>query len=418
MRNDRAEPESSVEVRLGLQSREPELAVVSDEFACTIAQTLRILDRYIFGQVFVACLGAIGFFTFILLTGNVLRELLGFILSGQLTWWTALPLIGLLIPFVIVYTLPMGMLCGILLVLGRLSAESETIAMRAAGQSLARISAPIYVLAAMAVAAALAINLYYMPLARTRQKQELQRLVRGDPLKIIVPKTFVREFRGCVIYVYEKKGDGVRDVWFWQLDREQRVIRFLRAESGRLELDEANNQILVTLHHAWQEEREKNPEDYQKPPINAFFQTWTASVSLDRLFGGQQTFRRKVDWFTLPELLAEDARLSNPDPKVSDGDRERLRMKVKFSLQERLSTAFTVLSFALIAVPLGIKVSRRETSANLGVALLLALAYYFLTAIVQWLDGHPEIRPDLLLWGPNIIFAVVAIWLHRRAERA
>jgi len=394
-----------------------ELAVVRGENACTIRPTLRLLDRYIFGQVLLACLGAIGFFTFILLTGNVLRELLGFILSGQLTWWTALPLIGMLIPFVVVYTLPMGMLCGILLVLGRMSAESETVAMRAAGQSLARIAAPIYFLAGLTVAVALAINLYYMPVARTRQKQELSRLVRADPLKIIVPKTFVRDFRNCVIYVYEKKGDELRDVWLWQLDREQRVIRFLRAESGHIELDEANNQLLVTLHRAWEENREKTPEDYRKNPQNIFFETWPATISLNRLFG-EQSFRRKIDWYTLPELLAEDARLSKPDPTVSDLERAKLRMKVKFSLQDRLSTAFTVLSFALIAVPLGIKVSRRETSANLGVALLLALAYYFLTVMVEWLNGHPELRPDLLLWTPNLIFVVVAVWLHRRAERA
>jgi lipopolysaccharide export system permease protein len=69
-------------------------------------------------------------------------------------------------------------------------------------------------------------------------------------------------------------------------------------------------------------------------------------------------------------------------------------------------------------VPLGIKVSRRETSANLGVALILALSYYFLTVMTQWLDNYPNLRPDLLLWVPNIIFIVVAFLLHRRAERA
>lgn len=378
---------------------------------------MRILDRYIFGQVLLACLGAIGFFTFILLTGVVLKELLGYILSDQLTWWTALPLIGMLLPFALVYTLPTGILCGTLLVLGRLSAENETVAMRAAGQSLARIAAPVYLLATVSVGLMLAINLYYMPVTYTRQKQELAHLVRSDPLKAVVPKTFVRDFRSCVIYVYEKKGDELRDIWFWQLDRELRVTRFLRAESGHLELDEANNQILVTLHHAWEEDREKTQEDYQKPPINLFFDTWTAKISLDRLFG-EQGFRRKVDWYTLSELQAENARLSKPDPHVTDDERAKLRMKVQFSLQDRLSSAFSVLAFALIAVPLGIKVSRRETSANLGVALLLALAYYFLALMIERLVGHPEFRPDLLRWTPNLIFLVTGIWLHRRAERA
>ena len=69
-------------------------------------------------------------------------------------------------------------------------------------------------------------------------------------------------------------------------------------------------------------------------------------------------------------------------------------------------------------VPLGIKVSRRETSANLGVAVLFALGHYFLTKMIGWLDHYPAYRPDLLLWLPNLIFIGVGIWLFRRIDRS
>jgi len=65
-------------------------------------------------------------------------------------------------------------------------------------------------------------------------------------------------------------------------------------------------------------------------------------------------------------------------------------------------------------LPLGIAVSRRETSANLGLAVLLALGYYFLTIMIGWLDQHPEYRPDILLWLPNAIFIGLGYWLFRR----
>jgi lipopolysaccharide export system permease protein len=80
--------------------------------------------------------------------------------------------------------------------------------------------------------------------------------------------------------------------------------------------------------------------------------------------------------------------------------------------------ALAVFSFALVGVPLGIKVSRRETSANLGIAVVLALAYYFLIVVVGWLDQHPEYRPDLLLWVPNAIFLATGVWLLGRLDRA
>jgi lipopolysaccharide export system permease protein len=69
-------------------------------------------------------------------------------------------------------------------------------------------------------------------------------------------------------------------------------------------------------------------------------------------------------------------------------------------------------------MPFGIKVSRRETSANFGVVLLLALAYYFLTTVVVgWFDKSPELRPDLLVWVPNIFFIGVGLWLNLHVER-
>ena len=67
------------------------------------------------------------------------------------------------------------------------------------------------------------------------------------------------------------------------------------------------------------------------------------------------------------------------------------------TIQNKLNTALAALSFVFVGIPLGIKVSRRETSANLGVAVAIALGYYFLTVMAGWLDNRPELRPDLLL---------------------
>ncbi|MCX6945574.1 MAG: LptF/LptG family permease [Opitutales bacterium] len=92
-------------------------------------------------------------------------------------------------------------------------------------------------------------------------------------------------------------------------------------------------------------------------------------------------------------------------------------MKLELIFHDKLNTALAVFSLALLGVPLGIKVSRRETSANFGVALLLTLGYYLLTVAVKALDRHPEYRPDLLLWAPNLVILVLGIWLFTRIDR-
>ena len=93
-------------------------------------------------------------------------------------------------------------------------------------------------------------------------------------------------------------------------------------------------------------------------------------------------------------------------------------MKLELVFQDKLNLSLSVLSFALIGVPLGIRVSRRETSANLGLALGLVLIYYVLTVMVKWLDRHPEYHPDLLLWLPNLFFLGLGVWMFTRLERA
>ena len=99
-------------------------------------------------------------------------------------------------------------------------------------------------------------------------------------------------------------------------------------------------------------------------------------------------------------------------------DREQKLMRIDMILQNKGSMALAVFILVFIAVPLGIKVSRRETSANLGVALLMALCYYFLsTVVVGWFEKYPEYRPDLLVWVPNVFFVSIGLWLNLRVER-
>jgi lipopolysaccharide export system permease protein len=142
----------------------------------------------------------------------------------------------------------------------------------------------------------------------------------------------------------------------------------------------------------------------------------TFNLSLEKITGNQ-TVRVKSKWKTFDELMAEWHHLGQPDPLVPAAERYKLRIKVQTVIQEKFATAFSVLSFALIAIPLGIKVSRKETSANLGIALVLAMGYYLATVMVGWCDNQPALRPDLLMWLPNIGFQSLGAWMFYKIDR-
>src|SRR3954465_3904350 len=94
---------------------------------------MNLIHRHIFANVVLTCGGAVGLFAFVLMLANALKDLLPYVVSGQLELDMMARLIWLMVPFVAMYALPMGMLTGILLVLGRMSSDREITALRSSG---------------------------------------------------------------------------------------------------------------------------------------------------------------------------------------------------------------------------------------------------------------------------------------------
>ena len=380
---------------------------------------MTLLDRYIFRSVLYTCAAAVGLFAFIVLVPNIARDLLAYVLAGQLSTAAFGRLMLLLVPLAITYELPMGLLTGVLLTLGRLSADHEITAMRAAGLSLPRLTVPVLFLAVIGSGVGLYFNFDSMPRARVEYHRELADAVRANSLSFIEEKTFIRTFPGYVVYVNEKAGAELKDFWLWELDDQKRVTRLVRAASGHLEYDDAENTLILTLTHAQVETRnDKNPESFaDTSPIVSFEKSEPVRLSLNRFFK-PGSVRVKPDWMTFSQLRTERVRLAaRVAPPGQAKDYAREAMKLELVYQDKFNTALAVFSLALIGVPLGIKVSRRETSANFGVALLLTLGYYLLTVAVKALDRHPEYRPDLLIWVPNLLIIGIGVWLFTRIEK-
>lgn len=372
---------------------------------------MNLLQRHIFASVFFSCAMAAGIFTFVLILGSAFRDLLGYVLAGQLTPEVFAKLILLLVPSVAIHALPIGMLTGVLLVLGRMSAQQEITAMRAAGLGLGYIARPILLIAAAGVVISLALNFYYMPRARTLYRATINDAVRKNPLSMIVEKTFIRDFPGIVVYAGRKTGGDLGDVWLWRLDRQNRVTEFLRAKTGRIDYDGDANVLKVVLFDTFSDRRNpKDPEKFANTDSQVSMGEVTLDVSLDNIFG-RRTVSRKMGLLTFDELVALRGKLDRDNAPPAE------RMKVSVALHEKTSDSFAILAFTLLAIPLGIKISRKETSANLGIALMMTLSYYFLNVVASWVDRTPSLRPDLWVWLSPVLFIGVGVWLYRRVER-
>ena len=375
---------------------------------------MNIIYRYIFRSVLGSALLAVGLFVFVLVMGNVIRQVIDQLGSGRIDLGTFIYLIVLLIPGVVPYALPLGLLAAILLVLGRLSAQTEITAMKACGFSIFHIAAPIFMIAFLGSLFSVFINFYYAPAADTLYRTTLQNLVRNNPIQFLQPNVFIRDFPGYVIYVGGREGDQLKDFWVWEIGKDDRTSLFLKAGSGTFAYDEAADAIRLTLRDGVAEKYPEPGKEEILPTLS--FKETTISLSLERILG-ESKGPKKWSIMTVGELL--DIR-EDPTKGGFTGTPEQLK-KISFlaqmRIQQNLAFAFSILSMAALAVPLGIKASRSETFANFGIALFLAMSYYLMTVIIGWLEKYPACRPDLLIWLPNILFQVLGGWLLIRSNR-
>ncbi|MCB1121165.1 MAG: LptF/LptG family permease, partial [Verrucomicrobiae bacterium] len=193
------------------------------------------------------------------------------------------------------------------------------------------------------------------------------------------------------------------------------VHQLVRAKRGEFSFDEEQDALMLTLYDGYAENRDRDdPDGLDKPLMAGSFKKAGVRLPLER-FLGRETLTRKLAALNFNDLLDERQRVKS-DPELDETERKYQMMRIQTQVQENFAMAYSVLAFAFLAIPLGIKVGRGEGYANFLVAIGLAFVWYFATVIVGWLEKNPDLRPDLLIWLPNIGFQVLGIILFRRVS--
>ena len=290
--------------------------------------------------------------------------------------------------------------------------------MKAAGISLWQIAAPVFLISFIGMVLGVLVNLHYAPQSRVAYKQLMAEAITQNPIGFIEEKRFIHEFPGYVIYMGGRDEQIMKDFWIWELDENKNVSRFVRAEEGVLRYDKEANELALVLTNSVAEVRSTtNQEVFNEIPELPSMGELSLALPLDQLFGEKGTKRRvRTKEMTFSQLMDRRAETLEAEQAAGEGMSEE-RLKVQVHLQKNFAMAFSVFSLAIFGVPLAIQVGRKETYANLAIALVIAMTYYFLMIIVSWMENNPALRADLLIWVPNIIFQAVGFWLMRRASR-
>src|SRR5436305_11205685 len=126
---------------------------------------MRILDRYIFKEIlfpFLIALVALTFVAFLAFSREI-GWLLELIVRQSATVRDIWAITVAYVPNVLTFTIPMAVLVGILTGFGRMSSDSEPIALRANGVSMVRLLAPVLAVGILAFALNLAMTVWIAP---------------------------------------------------------------------------------------------------------------------------------------------------------------------------------------------------------------------------------------------------------------
>jgi lipopolysaccharide export system permease protein len=380
---------------------------------------VRLLDRHVLTETAVAGGAATGAFVFVMVAGNVLNQVSSAIASGRVSGWEGLELIALLIPGVLPYALPLGLLTGVLLAFGRMGSQQELTAMKAGGLSLGRIARPALLLAAALALLSAWLNLEVAPDANTEYRRLLVGSAKDNPASVIVPGQLNRQFPGMVIRASARDGEVLRDFWLWRVDDRGRLVQTVHAREARLAraVSKAGEGVLrITLTDARLDTRPAGDQTFLQPSSFATADTSTLEFPASGIFKDGENFQRKLRWLTTQELLVAIERGWDVPAGADAATLERGRMVARTQLMAHLAGAFSVFSLAFLAVPLAVRVGRAETFVNAAVALAIALTYYLLTSMAGYVKD-PAYRPDLLVWMPNLVVVTLGWFLLRRASR-
>ena len=390
---------------------------------------MKTLHKYLTGQVLASLLLGMAVFTFVLLIGDGLKEILPLLIGGLVRFGTVLKAIGLLIPFFWVYALPMGLLTATLLVFGRFSADQELTAARASGISLLSLITPVLLLSLFCCVLSAWINMDLGPRSRVAFKDLLFR-AQADLMRVQLPeRQFIRDIPDYIIYVDKNHNGDLEDVMVFVLQNETNVTTTIRAPQGRLKTDPKNKQLTLDLLNAqmvkinptgsvtissskgWSSYTYQLPATESHPyrPALSDMTFWQLGDELDDL-------NRKLSLPPdLDETTASDTRLGQLDEVQKQ--REDVMEPIRVEMNRQVAFSFACFSFTLIGIPLGIRVHRRETNVGVAIALMLVLIYYAFIMLGEALSSRPEFAPHLIFWLPNFIFQAVGAVLLWRANR-
>ena len=368
---------------------------------------MRLLSRAVIREIGPPFLLGFAAYTFILLVRTIFMMTEFFVRRsaslGEVAW-----LVLLSIPWIVVLTLPMAFLLGVLIGVGRLSADSELVALRACGVGPRAIYRPA--LGAAAVLS-IAVFLFYnlvLPRANEALTRSMARLAATSVVNLVAPRTF-REPRPGVTLFFDRVGQDGRSfegVFLKLGEDDERTDRVIVARRGALSLE--GGKLWLDLHSSVVHEVDlTNPSRYRTNRNE--FQRILFSEDIEMTVQERITYAKGLRAQSLPELVATARQMKGVSP-----ERRRLAL---VEIHKKFSIPFACFAFAVVGIPLAETSRRGGKGSGFALSLAILVLYYVLISNGETWAQEGRMPAAIAMWLPNVVLVAIGALAARRTGR-
>ncbi|MBI5706168.1 MAG: LptF/LptG family permease [Armatimonadetes bacterium] len=360
---------------------------------------MKRLDRLIISELVGPWAFGVAIFSALIFASVLLVRVTEWVVRG-INPNTVMEVAFLLMPGIVVKTFAMAMLLATLLAFGRLSNDSEVVALKAAGTSLFRIMRPVLAFGLAVAFLSFALNEAIVPGAAARATAlttEIKKQIdKGKGAKPVFYT--IQGKNGAVAQLmaldFSLVDQTLRHVTLSTFDSEKRHSTILLADElryfgprdwriiGDARLLKADGKWVLGLKDAW-------PREVAQPDITP-----------QNLLAG---FADDLDVFSIGQMVEQIRKLkSDPNP-----DNKQIA-NLQFGLYNKVALPLGVVVFALLGAPLGIRNARAGMAVGFALSVALSFLYLMLANFMAVYAKGGAIPPWLASFLPILIGAAAA----------
>ena len=373
-----------------------------------------LLFRAIFREVAKSAIFGAALFTFVLFLQRV-GKLFEILVRSSAPPATVAHLFILAIPFTLSFTMPLGVLVGVLIALSRMSSDGEIIALRAAGVPSRKVIPPVLVFATLAMLVTATASLWLTPYSTWKTYKVLNQLVAAELTSEVQPQVFDEGFPNRILYISDVTPGAMnqwRNVFIADTTpvEEQKKTDHDQGDGPTVTVaphaiavpDVPHNQIQLFLQDGVVYDVGKDPKEYYRKSVSSGAQVLEATKPNEVHAKGYT----EIDTIPLYRLAYHD--------KTLDHDNV---IQARIELHQRLALPPACFLLALIGIPLGISSRKGGKSGAFVLTVALAFVYWIGLIAANGLAKQQKLPVGVAMWIPNAVFAVVGLFLLTRMER-